>query len=221
MSKKNGRTVTQHLETQRVDLKGKPKPTWSPFSSSFSTSTPTYVSPYAKQPGLGAITYTSPYSKAPSATGSTSASSSVSSLSSNIKPSANSVTNIFKPSAKSTSKPAESTPFVSLGNSNSYLGDTKPKASGSIFDAQGSLKPTIQTAVATAKPNTSKSKLKPARVYIFNNEKFDTKNEFRAGSAKDVKALRNSFEQLKCEVEVITDANLATVKKTVRMRKFV
>lgn len=217
VSKKNGRTVTQHLETQRVDLKGKTKPTWPPFSSSYSTSTPTYVSPYAKKPGLGAITYTSPYSKAPSVTASTSVSSSVSSLSSNTKPSANSFTSIFKPSVKPTSKPVEPTPFVSLGNSNAYLGGTKPKASGSIFDAQGSHKPTIPTAVATARPNVSKSKLKPARVYIFNNEKFDTKNEFRAGSAQDVKALRNSFEQLKCKVEVITDANLATVKKTVRM----
>ncbi|KAH8267360.1 hypothetical protein KR026_000210 [Drosophila bipectinata] len=216
VSKKNGRTVTQHLETQHVDLKGKTKPTWAPFSSSFSASTPTYVSPYTKKPGLGAITYTSPYSKAPSVTPSTSASSSVTSISSSNKPAANSFTSIFKPSVKSTSKPTEAPPFVSLGNSNSSLGGTKPKAS-SIFDAQGSHKPTIPTAVATAKPTVLKSKLKPARVYIFNNEKFDTKNEFRAGSAQDVKALRNSFEQLKCKVEVITDANLVTVKKTVRM----
>ncbi|XP_016969121.2 caspase-1-like [Drosophila rhopaloa] len=78
----------------------------------------------------------------------------------------------------------------------------------------------VLTSTAVPKPlksSLTNSKLGPAWVYIFNHERFDNNNEFRMGSAQDVNALRAAFEQLKCKVEVITDATLATVKQTVKM----
>ncbi|KAI8037423.1 mucin-5AC [Drosophila gunungcola] len=209
VTKKNGNTVTQHVETQRVKLKGS-KPTWAPFSSTAKSSSSTYVSPYAKKPSL-ALTYTSPYAKAP-----TGATSSVTSLPSTPKPtpSSNAFTSIFK----STPKPADTVltstavpkPYISLAAS-----ATKPKVTTTArsFDAQG----TNLLSLGSSKSSLSKKKLQPARVYIFNHERFDSKNEFRTGSAQDVKVLRASFEQLKCKVEVIKDATLATVKRTVQM----
>ncbi|EDW36415.1 GL17786 [Drosophila persimilis] len=200
VTKKNGRNVTQHLETQRVDLKTKGKPSWpaSFFSSTSSggTSEP-YVSPYAQKPSL-AITYVSPYAKSTTSPTSTSSTSSVASAPS---------FGAFKPAAKplfSTAVPRPSTGAI-------------PKTSVGARDAQGVVKPKLFAGVGTTKPIVAKTKLKPARVYIFNNEKFDSKNEFRSGSAQDVKVLRTTFEQFKCKVEVIKDATLATVKSTVRM----
>ncbi|KMY91683.1 uncharacterized serine-rich protein C215.13 [Drosophila simulans] len=215
VTKKKGHTVTQHLETQRVDLKGnRPKATWAPFSTANSSDS-SYVSPYAQRPSL-AITYTSPCVKTPKTTSSTS-SSSASSVTSPSKPSSSvsSISSIFKSAPKQVEKPPSFTatpkPFISLGSS----GGTKPKvtAVAQSVDAQG----TISTSLGTSKSSLTKNKLKPARVYIFNHERFDNKNEFRKGSAQDVKVLRATFEQLKCKVEVITDATLATIKRTVQM----
>lgn len=218
VTQKNGRTVTQHLETHRVDLKGsRPKATWASFASTANSSTSSYVSPYRQKPSM-AITCTSPNIKTPKTTSSTS-SSSASSITSPPKPSSSvsSISSIFKSAPKQVDKPLSSTatpkPFISLGSS----GGTKPKvtAVAQSQDAQG----TISTSLGISKSSLTKNKLKPARVYIFNHERFDNKNEFRKGSAQDVKVLRATFEQLKCKVEVITDATLVTIKKTVRMCK--
>lgn len=205
VTKKNGKSVTQQLETQRVDLKGNMgNPTWSPFSSTASTSGSTYVSPYAKKPSF-AITRTSPGPKVTTVTSPPSIS----------KPTPSTFQSFFKAPSRPTVAPLTSTaeprPYVSLGPSASA---TKAKPTVSSLDAQGGF-----NSIGAASSKKEKNKLKPARVYIFNNERFDTNNEFRAGSAHDVKALRTSFEQLKCKVEVITDATLATVKRTVKMRK--
>ncbi|KAH8367199.1 hypothetical protein KR084_007895 [Drosophila pseudotakahashii] len=213
VTKKNGHTVTQHLETQHVDLKGRgSKTNWSPFTSTANSST--YVSPYAQKPSL-AITYTSPYAKTPGT--SSSVASSVTSVSSAAKPtSSNSSFTSFKPSPKAADKPLTSTatpkPYISLGSSSTSV---KPKVTGTArsLDAQG----TSISSLGPSKSSLTKSKLKPARVYIFNHERFDSKNEFRTGSSQDVKVLRSTFEQLKCKVEIITDATLATIKRTVRM----
>ncbi|XP_017045657.1 flocculation protein FLO11 [Drosophila ficusphila] len=219
VTKKNGQKVTQHLETHRVDLKGMgSKPAWSPFASSANSSASSYVSPYAQKPSL-AITYTSPYAKGPG-TASSSASS-VKSLSSastpKPSPPSSSFTSFFKPAPKPADKPLTSTaaprPYISLSSS-----ATKPKATATApstrtLDAQGN----SAASLGTSKSSLSKIKLKPARVYIFNHERFDSKNEFRTGSAQDVKVLRATFEQLKCKVEVINDATLNTIKRTVEM----
>ncbi|KAH8390256.1 hypothetical protein KR200_010686 [Drosophila serrata] len=201
VTKKNGLNVTQHLETHRVDLKG--KPAWTPFNSNAISSSSTYVSPYAKKPSL-AITGSSPSPKVAT----------VSSPLSIPKPTQSAFENFLKTSSKTTVKPLTSTavprPYVSLGSSAS---STKAKPTFSGLDAQGSLS---SIGAASTKSSLTKTKLKPARVYIFNNERFDTKNEFRAGSANDVKALRSTFERLKCKVEVITDPTLATLKRTVK-----
>ncbi|KAH8337421.1 hypothetical protein KR059_009589 [Drosophila kikkawai] len=201
VTKKNGLNVTQHLETHRVDLKG--KPAWTPFPSNVSSSGSTYVSPYAKKSSL-AITSSSPSPKVAA----------VSSPPSISKPTPSTFENFFKTSSKPTVKPLTSTavprPYVSLSASAS---SPKAKSNFSSLDAQGSLS---SIAASSSKTSLAKSKLKPARVYIFNNERFETKNEFRTGSAHDVKALRSTFERLKCKVEVITDATLATVKRTVK-----
>uniref|UniRef100_A0A6P4EXV5 Mucin-5AC n=1 Tax=Drosophila rhopaloa TaxID=1041015 RepID=A0A6P4EXV5_DRORH len=217
VTKKNGNTVTQHVETQRVNIKGKgTKTTWPPFSSTAKSSASTYVSPYAQKPSL-AITYTSPYAKA--TPGSTSSSvSSITSLPSTPKPTSSSTSfyEFFlsspKPADKALTSTAVPKPFFSLGGSTT---NAKPKVAATprILDAQG----TIPASLGSSKSSLTKSKLKPARVYIFNHERFDSKNEFRTGSAQDVRVLRAAFEQLKCKVEVITDATLATVKRTVKM----
>ncbi|XP_022229073.2 mucin-5AC [Drosophila obscura] len=205
VTKKNGRNVTQHLETQRVDLKAKGKPSWPPsfFNSknSGATSEP-YVSPYAQKPSL-AITYVSPYAKS-----TTTPSSSASTVAS--------APSVFMAS-KPTTRPLLSTPGPRPFTSITASTGATPKKTVTTHDAQGVVKPTLFAGVSTTKPIGTKTKLKAARVYIFNNEKFDSKNEFRSGSAQDVKVLRTTFEQLKCKVEVIKDATLATVKSTVRM----
>ncbi|KAH8373089.1 hypothetical protein KR009_011630 [Drosophila setifemur] len=202
VTKKDGRNFSQHLETHRVDLKGKSKTAWAPFSSSPGSSASSNVSPYAQKSNL-AINYILPCAKASNAIAPSLSSSQVSSLTS-AKP------------AKMTLIPTgehKPKPFVSLPSTIC----TKSTGPGTSFDAQCSQSPFSVAEGAAANSNQAKSKMKPARVYIFNNERFDTKNEFRAGSAQDVKALCSSFEQLKCKVEVITDATLATLKKTVRM----
>ncbi|KAH8253757.1 hypothetical protein KR032_006791 [Drosophila birchii] len=202
VTKNNGLNVTQHLETHRVDIKGK-KPAWTPFPSKVSSSGSSYVSPYAKKPSL-AITSSSATPKVAN----------VSSPPSIPKPTPSALGSFFKTSSSPATKPLTSTavprPYVSLGSSTSSI-KAKPTFTG--LDAQGTF-----SSIGASSSNSSlaKTKLKPARVYIFNNEHFDTKNEFRAGSAQDVKALRATFERLKCKVEVITDATLATVKRTVR-----
>ncbi|EDW89810.1 cell death protein 3 isoform X1 [Drosophila yakuba] len=217
VTKKKGHTVTQHLETHRVDLKeSRPRTNWPPFASAANSSASTYVSPYAQNPSLP-ITYTSPYAKTPKTNSSNPSSSYVPSISSSANPSSSvsSISSFFKPAPKHVKTPHTSTatpkPYISLGLS----GGTKPKvtAVAQSLDAQG----TSSTSLGTSKSSLTKSKLKPARVYIFNHERFDNKNEFRKGSVQDVKVLRATFEQLKCKVEVITDATLATIKKTVRM----
>ncbi|XP_068146748.1 caspase-3-like isoform X2 [Drosophila tropicalis] len=77
-------------------------------------------------------------------------------------------------------------------------------------------RPLIRPSVSTVPKTVANKKLKPAYVYIFNHEKFDTKNEFRVGSDQDVKALRKVFKEFKCKVEVITNATVATVRSTVK-----
>ncbi|EDV59849.1 cell death protein 3 [Drosophila erecta] len=222
VTKKKGNTVTQHLETHRVDLKeSRPKTNWAPFASTANSAASTYVSPYAPKPSL-AITYTSPYAKTPKTTSSTSSpsSSSVSSVFSTAKPSSSisSISSIFKPAPKQVEKPLTSTAtpksFISLGSS----GGNKPKVTAAALpvDAQVTA-PSTSFGTSKSSQVKTKRKLKPAVVYIFNHERFDDKNKFRKGSAQDVKVLRATFEQLKCKVEVITDATLATIKRTVRM----
>ncbi|XP_034651229.1 caspase-1 [Drosophila subobscura] len=207
VTKKNGRNVTQHVETQRVDLKAKGKPSWPPsFFTSNNSGGPSepYVSPYAQKPSL-AITYVSPYAKSTTGTSTSSSTGSVAG--------APSGSTAFKPTTKSLFSKNVPRPFTSIAAS---TGAT-PKITAGAHDAQGVGKTKLFAGVGTAKPIVAKTKLKPARVYIFNNEKFDSKNEFRSGSAQDVKVLRTTFEQLKCKVEIIKDATLATVKSTVRM----
>ncbi|XP_017074908.2 flocculation protein FLO11 [Drosophila eugracilis] len=209
VTKRNGQTVTQHVETNRVDLKDKgSKSNWEPFTANSSSST--YVSPYAQKPSL-ALTYTSLYAK-PSETTSSSASS-VSSLSKPV-PSNSSFSIFFKSTPKPSDKASTAfpKPYISLGTS-APSGKSKVAETVRTLDAQG----TNPTNLSTFKSSVTKNKLKPARVYIFNNERFDNKNEFRTGSGQDVRVLLATFEQLKCKVEVITDATLATIKKTVRM----
>lgn len=215
VTKKTGHTITKHLETHHVDLKGKvSKTNWSPFTPTANSSTSTYVSPYAQIPNL-AITYTSPHAKTPGIT--STFANSVTRVSSTPKPTSSSSSFIsFLNSDQKPDKPLTFTatpkPYISMGSSAT---SAVPKVSEPAYnlDTQGT-NPIILTP---SKCSLTKSKLKPARVYIFNHERFDNKNVFRTGSGQDVKVLRYTFEQFKCKVEIITDATLATIKRTVRM----
>ncbi|XP_016949657.1 caspase-7 isoform X2 [Drosophila biarmipes] len=211
VTKKNGHTFKQHLETNYVDLKVKGSQTHRPpFTPTASGAT----SPYAQKPSL-AITYTSPHVKTPAI--SSKIASSITSVSSTPKPTSSnsSFTSFFKSDPKP-NKPLTFTatpkPYISTEPSAT---SAKPKISAQAcsLDAQG----TKPISLTSSKLSLKKSKLKPARVYIFNHERFDNKNEFRTGSAQDVKVLRSTFEQFNCKVKIIKDATLATIRLAVRM----
>lgn len=208
-SQKQGRTVTQHVETKRLVLN--PKRTWPPSpatgASTSTTSSSTTIVPYSPKPLDRA--YVSPYAK-----------SNFASASSTVTP----TNKIVLSSPKITSTPKSSftkpilsmpkvttpKPFISL---NPSTGAVPKRATPSVSsrDAQGEFKPKLP------EPKINK-KLKPAEVVVFNHEKFDS-NEFRTGSAHDVKALNEVFKELKCNVKVIQNATVAEVKSAVRKRK--
>lgn len=214
-SQKQGRTVTQHVETQRLVLN--PKPTWPPTSSSTSsssTSSPAsasttivpytslkpldrgYVSPYAKSSLIGASSTVTPTNKIV--------------LSSPKITSTPKFTLSTKPTPSTTPKTTTSKPFISLNPSTGAV-PKRYTSSISSMDAKGEFKPKLP------EPKITK-KLKPAEVVIFNHEKFES-NEFRVGSAADVKILKEVFQELKCNVQVIKNATVAEVKNAVRKRK--
>lgn len=215
-SQKQGRTVTQHVETQRLVLN--PKRTWPPSSSSSasgpSTSTTissTTIVPYSSAKPLDRA-YVSPYAKSNIASASSTVTPTNKIVLSSPKITSTPKTSLFAKPNLSTPKVTTPKPFISLNPSTGAVPKRYGTSSVSSFDAQGELKPKLP------EPKINKKKLKPAEVVIFNHEKFDS-NEFRTGSAHDVKALNEVFKELKCNVKVIHNATVAEVKNAVRKRK--
>ncbi|KAH8418569.1 hypothetical protein KR222_002215 [Zaprionus bogoriensis] len=211
-SQKQGRTVTQHVETQRLVLN--PKPTWPPrttatggsSNSSSSSINSTTLVPFGSKPQDRA--YVSPYAK-----GNLSGGPSIVTPTNKIVLSSPKITStpkstVFTRPTLSTPKVTSPQPFISL---NAGTGAVPKRYASSITstDAKGELKPTVP------EPKVNKKKLKPAEVIIFNSEKFDA-NDFRKGSAEDVKALNDTFKELKCKVQVIQNPTVADVKSAVR-----
>lgn len=62
---------------------------------------------------------------------------------------------------------------------------------------------------------TAKKKLSPAHVIVFNHEVFES-HGFRKGSTNDVKALKKTFKELKCKLQIIQNATVDTVRSTVK-----
>ncbi|KAH8297333.1 hypothetical protein KR044_010415 [Drosophila immigrans] len=237
MSQKQGRSVTQHVETQRVALKPT-KPTWPPPSTT-STTKSSSSSALALRPLDNQRSYVSPYAKSVSSSAISSSFApkpSISTVTTSIRPtlstpkntvatslwSTNSTpktmaTTSVKPTLATTPKVATSRPWVSLNPSAGAVPKQYSSSASSISskDARGEFKPStpiIQSSV-------SKKKLKPAEVVIFNHEKFDNQNEFREGSAEDVKVLAKTFKALKCNVKIISNATLEEVRSNVRKCK--
>ncbi|ALC42138.1 dream [Drosophila busckii] len=239
VSQKHGRSVTQHVETKRVVLSPgqskfkyttttSSKPTAGSASSAASNKDKTYVSPYANKPL--SIGYVSPYTTKTSSSSSSSSSAGVGGTSTIYAKPQVSSTVLAKPSVSSSvlTKPQVSSAnsvkpvakltipkaFVSLNPSTGAV----PKRASNSTDAQGRNGLTNITPVSSVSTKTLKNlkKLKPALVYIFNHEKFDNQNEFRDGSANDVKSLKSSFQALRCSVQIIPNATLSVVKSTVR-----
>ncbi|XP_068145985.1 mucin-5AC [Drosophila tropicalis] len=207
VTQKNGKTVTQRVETQRVEVK--PKSRWAPWSTQSSAS-PSSSSATAPSSSTALKPYVSPYAQEkPSAFGYASTYGQQKPLTTSFTPSTS-----FKPTTSSKILTSTSVPKP-------YSSYTAPTIVTPIshFDAKGSMpeKPSTSSSTSSLSKIFAKKKLKPARVYIFNHEKFDTENEFRVGSAQDVKSLRKVFEQLKCKVEVITNGTVATVRSTIKM----
>ncbi|XP_034102934.1 mucin-5AC [Drosophila albomicans] len=232
MSQKQGRSVTQHVETQRVALKPT-KPTWPPATTTTTKSSSStalalkpldrsYVSPYANKSG-SLISSVSSNSFAPKPAISTTTTTSIrpilstpkSTVATSIwsttpKPKTTATASI-KPTLPTTNNVVPSRPYISLNPSTGAV-PKKYSSSVSSKDAQGEFKPStpiIQSSVP-------KKKLKAAEVVIFNHEKFDNQNEFREGSAEDVKVLEKTFKALKCSVKIITNATLDEVKSNIR-----
>ncbi|XP_030375429.1 caspase-1 [Scaptodrosophila lebanonensis] len=114
----------------------------------------------------------------------------------------------YSPSTITSNRPQTQGP-----SSNSSTGAI-PKHS-TVLDAKGISNPKPVPTLVKMTPPTSKSKLKPALVYIFNHEKFDTKkNEDRKGTNVDMEALRSAFEKFNCKVEEIKNATVQTVHST-------
>ncbi|XP_023033640.1 caspase-3 isoform X2 [Drosophila willistoni] len=101
-------------------------------------------------------------------------------------------------------------PAIPKTNNTVHIDDTD------ATNFSGPERPLIRPSVSTVPKTVANKKLKPAHVYIFNHEKFDTQTEYRVGSEQDVKALRKVFKEFNCKVEVITNATVATVKSTVK-----
>lgn len=215
-SQKQGCTVTQHEESQRLVLNS--KPTWPPSASTSSpatgasstrSSSSTTIVPYIPKPlDRG---YVSPYAK-----------SSLTGASSTVKPTNKIVlsspkitstpkSTLLTKSTLSTPKVTTPKPFISLSSSTGAV-PKRYTSSVSSLDAKGEFKPKL------SEPKINKKKLKPAEVVVFNHEKFDS-IETRKGTAEDVKALKEAFKELKCKVEVIENATVAGVKSAVRRRK--
>lgn len=241
VSQKQGRTVTQHVETQRVVLS--PKTTANPTSATAGASSSSYrsnmsplalkpidssyVSPYAKTtPGISSV-----FSK-PSLITSSALPKAATSSYIPYKPttpsfvlpkstSANSV--LSKPTSTSTAlgtKPTPKTvvpkPFISLNQSKGAVPKTFPSSASSV-DARAEVNPTKSGIgpIPKVKP-AIKKKLKPAEVVILNNERFDNSNEYRSGSAKDVESLEKTFRTLlKCKVKTHTNPSVTDIRKIV------
>lgn len=215
-SQKQGRTVTQHVETQRLVLN--PKRTWPPSSSSSasgpSTSTTissTTIVPYNSAKPLDRA-YVSPYAKSNIASASSTVTPTNKIVLSSPKITSTPKSSLFTKPNISTPKVTTPKPFISLNPSTGAVPKRYGTSSVTSIDAQGEFKPKLP------EPKINKKKLKPAEVVIFNHEKFDS-NEFRTGSAHDVKALNEVFKELKCNVKVIHNATVAEVKSAVRKRK--
>ncbi|XP_064536598.1 uncharacterized protein Damm [Drosophila montana] len=229
MSQKQGRTVTQHVESKRVVLNPS-KTSWPPKSttttttstgSSGTSSYKPYVSPFALKPIDSS--YVSPYASKTSSITSSVLSKPTASQSVLSKPTVSSSGRSSIPSTTFATKPILSTPkttvvkpFISLNPSNGAVPKRYPSITNS--DAKCELKPTVSQNITIPKLKpVIKKKLKPAVVVIFNQEKFNNpNNEFRLGSSEDVKSLDKTFRALKCKVQIITDATLSELKNTVR-----
>ncbi|KAH8384561.1 hypothetical protein KR093_001028 [Drosophila rubida] len=230
MSQKQGRTVTQHVETQRVALKST-KPSWPPSAASTATSSSSsalskpmprlmpldqsYVSPYASRTGSSVLQT----SKPTISTSTTTKRPTLSTPKNTVTTSIWSTTATPKTTANSsiTPTPAASKvlpprPYISLNPSKTGAVPKNSNSSISSKDAHGELKP----SAPILKASVPKKKLKPAEVVIFNHEKFDNQNEYREGSADDVKALEKTFKALKCNVKIISNATLEEVRSNVR-----
>lgn len=232
MSQKQGRTVTQHVVTERVVL-NPGKTSWPPKSTSTTTTSTgssgtsankPYVSPFALKPIDSS--YVSPYASKTSSITSSVLSKPTTSQSVLSKPTVSPSGRNPIPSTAFATKPILSTPkttvvkpFISLNPSNGAVSKRYPSITNS--DAKCELRPTVSQNITIPKPKpVIKKKLKPAVVVIFNQEKFNNpNNEFRSGSSEDVKSLDKTFRALKCKVQIITDATLSELKNTVRKRE--
>lgn len=212
-SQKQGRTVTQHVETQRLVLN--PKRTWPPSpatgTSASTTSSSTTIVPYNSSKPVDRA-YVSPYAKSNFASASSTVTPTNKIVLSSPKITSTPKSSLFTKPNLSTPKVTTPKPFISLNPSTGAVPKRYATPSVSSLDAQGEFKPKLP------EPKINKKKLKPAEVVVFNHEKFDS-NEFRTGSAHDVKALNEVFKELKCNVKVIQNATVAEVKSAVRKRK--
>ncbi|XP_034477855.1 mucin-3A [Drosophila innubila] len=249
VSQKQGRSVTQHVETQRVVFNppGTSKPTWPPAPNPTTTKSASstsltlkpldrsYVSPYGNK--SASVSSNSIFTKPTLSTPKTTVTSSIwptastpkTTVNSSVRPTLSTpkttvtssiwtpkttVNSSVKPTL-ATSKVTTPKPFISLNPSQGAVPKRSSISSVSSRDAQGELKPSSLITRSTLS-SVSKKKLKPAEVVIFNHEKFDNQNEFRVGSAEDVKALEKTFKALKCNVKIIPNATLDEVRSNVR-----